>query len=84
MPRSMQQKRQISPVELADRPWNIAQAADYLDVSERMIADLEKGDPPLPVHRLGTARNSLKRYYRSEIDEWLRSRWSSRRNGRTS
>lgn len=57
----------------------IAAVAEYLDVTEptvrRWIRELG-----LPVHRIGGGANghlARLRFYRSEVDEWVRNRYAA-------
>jgi excisionase family DNA binding protein len=65
-----------------DLPMGITAVAEYLDVTARTI-DRWIREEGLPVHRLGSGPQARKRFYRSEIDEWVRSRCSDNtpRNG---
>jgi hypothetical protein len=47
---------------------------NYLKTSNRSLLRMEKDG--LPFHRL--TPKGPKRYYRHEVDTWLRSKWSSR------
>jgi excisionase family DNA binding protein len=56
-------------------PGNMYRAAEHLDVTPRTIARwIEQHD--LPVHRVGVGRRAVQRFYRAELDQWLRSRCS--------
>lgn len=56
-----------------DGPMTAKQAADYLQVSWQQLRvwEVEYG---LPVHRLGTGPKAQRRFYREELDQWVRSR----------
>jgi excisionase family DNA binding protein len=51
------------------------EGAAYLGVS-RQTFDKYVAQQGLPVHRLGTGPKAQRRVYASEIDAWLRNRWS--------
>jgi excisionase family DNA binding protein len=50
-----------------------ATTAAYLGCTKDTLLVWEK-TLGLPTHRIGTGRRAPKRFYRSEIDEWLKSR----------
>jgi excisionase family DNA binding protein len=52
-----------------------AEVAIYFHVSERTI-DRWAVEEGLPVHRVGGGQKPRKRYYRTELDTWARSRCS--------
>jgi DNA-binding transcriptional MerR regulator len=54
----------------------VAAAAQYLDVTPRTIDRWER-TLGLPVHRIGKGNSARKRYYRSELDEWVRNRYTA-------
>lgn len=59
----------------------VEQAAAYLGVTPRTIDRWIK-DSGLPVHRTGptgVGRKPHRRFYRSELDTWLRNRYDSDR-----
>jgi excisionase family DNA binding protein len=56
------------------------EAARYLKVTIATVRRLEL-DGGLPTHRLTNAPNAPTRYYRSELDRWLRSRWTANNPG---
>ena len=49
------------------------QAAAYLQVSPQKLRDWEL-EQNLPVHRLGNGPKAQRRFYKAELDTWLRSR----------
>lgn len=53
----------------------ITEAAEYLHVTPRTI-DRWAVEEDLPVHRIGGGSKPRKRYYRTELDTWTRSRCS--------
>lgn len=55
-------------------------AAAYLGVTTRTI-DRYIEEQGLPVHRIGTGPKPRKYFFRSDLDEWLRNRWSARTAG---
>ena len=57
-------------------PMPAHEAATYLGVTLDGLAKLIAGDPEFPVHRLGRGPKAHRRFYRSELDAWLRSRCS--------
>ena len=57
------------------------EAASYLGVTLDGLAKLIAGDPAFPVHRLGRGPKAHRRFYRSELDTWLRSRCSDQAPG---
>ena len=56
-------------------PMTIQEAAAYLSVTPRTV-DRFICEDELPVHRMGDGPKAQKRFYRSELDAWLRSRCS--------
>ena len=50
-----------------------AQAANYLQVNIVKLGEWEKRYR-LPTHRLGTGPKAHRRYFRDELDSWLKSR----------
>jgi hypothetical protein len=56
------------------------EAAHYLRINYRQMTRLQR-DPSFPVHRIGTGPKAVRRYYRAELDRWLRSRWSAQQAG---
>jgi excisionase family DNA binding protein len=54
---------------------SIDEAARYLNVTPRTV-DRYVNAAALPVHRMGAGPKAHKRFYRSELDAWLRSRCS--------
>jgi len=58
-----------------DAPMSIDQAAKHLQVTPRTV-DRYVNAAGLPVHRMGSGPKAHKRFYRSELDAWLRSRCS--------
>lgn len=50
-----------------------SEAAAYLGVGLTKLRDWER-EQNLPVHRLGSGPKAHRRFYRSELDTWLRSR----------
>jgi len=58
-----------------DSPMSVEQAAAYLQVTpstiDRYVRTLD-----LPAHKLGPGLNSPKRFYRSELDAWIKNRCS--------
>jgi hypothetical protein len=68
---------QMTPVELdmvaQDAPMTAEQAAAYLQTGIDRLWMWEKRYN-LPTHRLGAGPKAQRRYYRSELDAWLRSR----------
>ena len=60
-----------------DAPMSIDEAAAYLKVTPRTV-DRYINAAGLPVHRLGAGPKAMKRFYRAELDSWLRSRCSDR------
>jgi excisionase family DNA binding protein len=78
--RKLRTMDETTPVKLADRramfpdrPWKLDEAADYLSVSVETMPKLI-AVYGLPAHKMGTARNSPWRFYRDELDTWLRNR----------
>jgi excisionase family DNA binding protein len=67
-----------------DAPMTAQQAAAYLGVTVRTFDRIGRTDPSMPCHRLGTGTKAPRRFYRSELDGWLRSRWSRQQPGRAS
>lgn len=68
---------QMTPVELDrathDAPMNAEQAAAYLQTGIDRLWMWEKRYN-LPTHRLGTGPKAQRRYFRSELDAWVKSR----------
>lgn len=58
-----------------DAPGTLARVADYLDVSTKTVTRWIT-DHGLPVHRVGTGPRATMRFYRVEVDAWLRNRCS--------
>jgi len=58
-----------------DLPMSLDEAATYLLVTSRTV-DRWIATNGLPVHRLGAGPKAPKRFYRSELDAWVRSRCS--------
>jgi len=58
-----------------DLPMSVDEAAAYLLVTSRTV-DRWIATGGLPVHRLGDGPKAPKRFYRSELDAWVRSRCS--------
>lgn len=58
------------------------EAARYLGVTPQTLRVYEK-DHGLPVHRMGTGPKAQRRFYRTELDRWLRSRWTANAPGQT-
>ena len=56
-------------------------AAKYLGITVAGLGKLIADDPRFPVHRLGDGPKAHRRFYRSELDAWLRSRCSDRAPG---
>lgn len=54
----------------------ITAAAEYLDVTAKTV-DRWIRELGLPVHRIGSGPQARKRFYRSEIDEWVRNRYAA-------
>jgi excisionase family DNA binding protein len=52
-----------------DRPWTIAEVAEYLQLSENTVEARIK-DSGLPVRWVG----GVRRFIRDEIDAWMRQR----------
>ena len=63
-----------------DLPMSVDQAAAYLGVTSRTV-DRWISNSGLPVHRLGAGPKAQKRFYRSELDAWIRNRCSDSRPG---
>ena len=61
-----------------DVPMTAGEAAAYLTITLEGLAKLIREDPSMPVHRLGRGPKAHRRFYRSELDAWLRSRCSTR------
>lgn len=59
-----------------DAPMTAAVAADYLRITVEGLDKLIRDSDAFPVHRLGNGPRAHRRFYRSEIDAWLRSRCS--------
>lgn len=57
-----------------DAPMAPPDACDYLDVTITGLARLIRMNPDFPVHRLGDGPKAHRRFYRSELDAWLRNR----------
>jgi hypothetical protein len=51
-------------------------AAAYLGLSLNGLNKIVRNDPSFPVHRMGTGPRAHRRFYRSELDRWLRNRCS--------
>lgn len=49
------------------------QAADYLQIDWQRLRHYEV-TLGLPVHRLGTGPKAVRRFYRDELDAWVKSR----------
>ena len=49
------------------------QAADYLQVNPTKLREWE-ARYGLPVHRLGAGPKAHRRFYRDELDRWVKSR----------
>lgn len=57
-----------------DAPLDAADACAYLKVTDRTLARwVELG---APVHRIGSGPKAPRRFYRSELDRWVRNRCS--------
>jgi len=57
------------------------EAATYLDITLAGLAKIISEDPTFPVHRMGSGPKAHRRFYRSELDAWLRSRCSDQAPG---
>ena len=60
-------------IGVEDRPMTAKQAADYLQVNWQKLRDWEVR-LGLPVHRLGVGPKAQRRFYRAELDQWVKSR----------
>jgi len=54
-----------------DPPLSINQAATYLQISVRTLRR-RIDDSGLPAHRIGSGETGVQRFYRSELDAWVR------------
>ena len=59
-------------------PLTPKMAAEYLGVTVEGIGKLIAANPDFPVHRLGNGPKAHRRFYRADLDAWLRSRCSTR------
>lgn len=59
-----------------DAPLSAETAATYLDVTVDSLSKIIRDDDTFPVHRIGKGPKAHRRFYRSEIDAWLRNRCS--------
>lgn len=59
-----------------------AEAARYLQVTPQTLRTYER-DLGLPVHRLGAGPKAQRRFYRVELDTWVKSRWTANSPGQT-
>ena len=75
----MRDMAETTPVKLdngaIDGPMTAKQAAAYLQISWQKLRDWETKFG-LPVHRLGNGPKAQRRFYKIELDQWLRSRWT--------
>lgn len=58
-------------------PMTPKMAADYLGVTVEGLGKLIAADEDFPVHRLGSGPKAHRRFYRSDLDLWLKSRCST-------
>jgi len=72
----------MTPLELDQDPLTIDEVAELLGVAEVTVRRYYTHEG-LPVHRLGSARNAQVRFFRGEVLEWLRSRWTANQPGET-
>lgn len=61
-----------------DVPVGITEAAAFLGVTPRTVDRWIRLEA-LPVHRLGSGPKAQKRFYLSELDQWIRSRYAADR-----
>lgn len=80
----MVQIMETTPMKLdrvgLDAPMVAADAAAYLDVTVDTLDKLVRTEG-LPVHRLTSGPKAPRRFYRSDIDGWLKNRCSSETPG---
>lgn len=53
------------------------QAAAYLQIGLDRLGEFEKHHE-LPTHRLGTGPKAQRRYFKDELDAWLKFRWTAK------
>ena len=59
-----------------------AEVCAYLSVTLETLGRFER-ELNLPTHRLGTGPKAQRRYYRNEVDAWVKSRWTANQPGQT-
>lgn len=59
-----------------DRPWTDIDVMKFLEVSRPTLYNLRRYEG-LPAHKLRPGKASPVRYFRDEIEAWLRNRCSS-------
>lgn len=53
-------------------PVNAETAAFHLGVTPGTLDNLIRDNPDFPMHRIGSSAKAHRRFYRSELDAWLR------------